>query len=59
MHTSLMFKERAEVKDVGLREKGLAQPHYSIQHIEGYVMNGWKEKKKDLHSLIIETNSKE
>jgi hypothetical protein len=21
---------------IGLREKGLVQPHYSIQHIEGY-----------------------
>jgi hypothetical protein len=36
MHTALIFKEQAKVKDTGLREKGLAQPHYSIQHIEGY-----------------------
>jgi hypothetical protein len=34
MHTALIFKEQAKVK--GLTEKGLAQPHYSIQHIEGY-----------------------
>jgi hypothetical protein len=34
MHTALIFKEQAKVK--GLREEGLAQPHYSIQHIEGY-----------------------
>jgi hypothetical protein len=34
VHTALIFKEQAKVK--GLREKGLAQPHYSIQHIEGY-----------------------
>jgi hypothetical protein len=32
--TALIFKEQAKVK--GLREKGLAQPHYSIQHIEWY-----------------------
>jgi hypothetical protein len=36
MHTSLIFKEQAKVKEPGLREKGLAQPYYSIQHIEGY-----------------------
>jgi hypothetical protein len=36
MHTALTFKEQAKVKEPGLREKALAQPHYSIQHIEGY-----------------------
>jgi hypothetical protein len=36
IHTALIFKEQAKVKETGLREKGLAQPHYSIQHIEGY-----------------------
>jgi hypothetical protein len=35
MHTAVIFKEQAKVKNSGLREKGLAQPHYSIQHIEG------------------------
>jgi hypothetical protein len=34
MHTALIFKEQTKVK--GLRETGFAQPHYSIQHIEGY-----------------------
>jgi hypothetical protein len=34
IHTALIFKEQENVQ--GLREKGLAQPHYSIQHIEGY-----------------------
>jgi hypothetical protein len=34
MQTALIFKEQAKVK--GLREKGLAQPHYSTQHIEEY-----------------------
>jgi hypothetical protein len=36
MYTALIFKEQAKVKEPGLREKGLVQPHYSIQHIEGY-----------------------
>jgi hypothetical protein len=27
MHTALIFKEQAKVKEQGLREKGLAQPH--------------------------------
>jgi hypothetical protein len=36
MHTALIFKEQTKVKDTGLREKGLAKSHYSIQHIEGY-----------------------
>jgi hypothetical protein len=42
MHTALIFKEQAKVK--GLREKDLAQPHYSIQHIEGYDLPCYKEK---------------
>jgi hypothetical protein len=33
MHTVLIFKEQAKVMETGLREKGLAQPHYSIQVI--------------------------
>jgi hypothetical protein len=36
MHTALIFKEQAKVKDKGLRGKGLDQSHNSIQHIEGY-----------------------
>jgi hypothetical protein len=44
MHTVLIFKEQAKVKDMGLRDKGLAQPHYSIQHIEGYDILCYKEK---------------
>jgi hypothetical protein len=42
IHTALIFKEQAKVK--GLRENGLAQPHYSIQHIEGYDLLCYKEK---------------
>jgi hypothetical protein len=56
MHTALIFKEQAKVK--GLREKSLAQPHYSIQHIEGYDLLCYNQYKQDLHSSIIETNNK-
>jgi hypothetical protein len=41
VHTALIFKEQTKVK--GLIEKGLAQPHYSIQHIEGYDLICYKE----------------
>jgi hypothetical protein len=44
MHTVLIFKEQAKVKEPELREKGLAQPHYSIQYIEGYDLLCYKEK---------------
>jgi hypothetical protein len=46
MHTALIFKEQAKVKDIGLIEKGLAQPHYSIQLIEGYDLLCYKDKNK-------------
>jgi hypothetical protein len=59
MHTALIFKEQAKVKEHGLTEKGLDQPHYSIQNIEGYDLLCYKEKQQDLHSSIIETNNKE
>jgi hypothetical protein len=55
MHNALIFKEQAKVK--GLREKGLAQPHYSIQHIEGYDLLCYKEKIYILQSLRQETKS--
>jgi hypothetical protein len=44
MHTALIFKEQAKVKEPGLREKGLAQPHYSVHHIEGYDLLCYNEK---------------
>jgi hypothetical protein len=44
MHTALIFKEQAKVKELGSREKGLAQPHYSIQHIEPHDLLCYKEK---------------
>jgi hypothetical protein len=59
MHTALIFKEQAKFKESGLREKGLAQPHYSIQHIEGYDLLCYQDNKQDLHSSIIETSNKE
>jgi hypothetical protein len=57
MHTALIFKEQAKVKQPGLREKGLAQPHYSIQHIEGYAILWYKEKIYIPQSLRQTTNS--
>jgi hypothetical protein len=44
INTALIFKEQEKVKKTGLREKGLARPHYSIQHIEGYDLLCYKEK---------------
>jgi hypothetical protein len=44
MHTALIFKEQAKVKEPGFREIGLVQPHYSIQHIEAYDLLCYKEK---------------
>jgi hypothetical protein len=54
MHFALIFKEQAKVNKLGLREKGLIQPHYSIQKIEQYDLLCYKEKKQHLHSSIIE-----
>jgi hypothetical protein len=59
MHTALIFKQQAKVKESRLTEKGLAQPHYSIQHIEGYAHLCYKDIMQDLHSSIIETENKE
>jgi hypothetical protein len=35
IYPALSFKEQAKMMELGLREKDLAQPHYSIQRIEG------------------------
>jgi hypothetical protein len=59
MYTALIFKEQPKVKEIGLREKGLAQPHYSIQNIEGYDLLCYKDNIQDLHSSIIETDDRE
>jgi hypothetical protein len=40
----LHTKKQAEIKNTILREKGLSQPHYSIQHIERYDLLYYKEK---------------
>jgi hypothetical protein len=57
MHTALIFKSQAKVKELGLREKGLAQPHYSIQHIEGYDLRCYKEMIYIPQSFRQATNS--
>jgi hypothetical protein len=57
MQTSLIFKEQAKVKEPGLREKGLAQSHYSIQHIEGYDLLCYNEKIHITQSLRQITKS--
>jgi hypothetical protein len=44
MHIALIFKEQAKVKDIGVREKVLAQHHYSIQHIEWCDLLCYKQK---------------
>jgi hypothetical protein len=44
MHNALIFKKQEKFNKPGLREKGLAQPHYSIQHIEGYDLLFYIEK---------------
>jgi hypothetical protein len=57
MHTALIFKEQVKVKEPGLREKDLAQPHYSIQNIEGYDLLCYKEKIYIPQSLRQRTKS--
>jgi hypothetical protein len=57
MNTALIFKEQAKFKEPGLRGKGLAQPHYSIQHIEGYDLLCYKEKIYIPQSLSQRTKS--
>jgi hypothetical protein len=57
MHTALIFKEQEKVKESGFREKGLARPHHSIQHIEGYNLLCYKEKICISQSLRHKTKS--
>jgi hypothetical protein len=57
IHTALIFKVQAKVKDTRLREKVLAQPHYSIQHIEGYDLLCYKQKIYTPQSLRQKTKS--
>jgi hypothetical protein len=58
IHTALIFKELAKVKEQGLRDKSLAQPHYSIQHIERYDLLCYKEKIYIPQSLRQRTKNK-
>jgi hypothetical protein len=44
MHTVLIFKEQAKIKNIGLIEMSLVQPYYSMQHIERYDLLCYKEK---------------
>jgi hypothetical protein len=41
-HTALIFEEQMKVQK--FREKGLSQPHYSMQHIEDYGLLCFKDK---------------
>jgi hypothetical protein len=58
MHTALIFKEQAKFKIKRSTEKVLTQPHYSIQHIEGYDLHCCTDNEKDLNSSIIDTEDK-
>jgi hypothetical protein len=58
VHTALIFKEEAKAKEL-FREKGLAQPNYSIQHIEEFDLLYYKDEVQDLHYSIIETIDKD
>jgi RNase H-like domain found in reverse transcriptase len=44
MHTALIFKEQTRVNGLRETQKGLSQPHYSMQHIEGYDILCYKYK---------------
>jgi hypothetical protein len=55
MHIVLIFKEQPKVKGTGLREMGLVQPKYSIQHIEVYDLLCYKDNQQDLNSSIMGT----
>jgi hypothetical protein len=57
MHTALIFKKQAKFKEPRLREKGLAQTHYSIQHIEGNDLLCHKENLCIPQSLRKNTKS--
>jgi Integrase zinc binding domain len=42
MYTALIFSEQLKVP--GLRDMGLSQPYYSMQHIKGYDLVCYKDK---------------
>jgi hypothetical protein len=55
IYSTIIIKQQAKVKEVGLREKGLTQPHYLRQNIEGYDLLCYNNGILDLHSSIIDT----
>jgi hypothetical protein len=58
MHSAMIFKKQSKFKKPGLRVKGLAKLHYSMQHIEGYALLYNKNIKQGLHSSIIQKEYK-
>jgi hypothetical protein len=44
IHSTLIFNEKSNVKETRFRQKNLAQPHCSIQHIEVYDIICYKDK---------------
>jgi hypothetical protein len=42
INTAIKFKKQIQVP--GLRDKGLSQPYYAMQHIEGYGLLCSKDK---------------
>jgi RNase H-like domain found in reverse transcriptase len=44
MHTAFIFKEQTRVNGLRKTEKGLSQPHYSMQQFEGYNLLCYKDK---------------
>jgi hypothetical protein len=53
MHNALIFKEQAKFKEPELREKGLAQPHYSTIILKGMIFFSTKIKIADKISNLI------
>jgi hypothetical protein len=44
IHSTLIFNEKSNVKETRFRQKNLAQPHCSIQHIKVYDIICYKDK---------------
>jgi hypothetical protein len=55
----LDLQRESKSQGIRIKEKGLAQPHDSIQHIEGYDLLCYNDNKQYLHGSIIETEDKE
>jgi hypothetical protein len=59
MHNGMTFNNQAKVKETRLSKNDLAQPLYSIQHIEWYDLLCYKDNNQELHPSIIETEDKQ